>query len=434
MNRYPLSPRPGRWEARLSPFWVKLLRPIRLRKQWNEQRVAEIEVRHLDRLATVVHEGRGVMITPNHPGHADAYAMYEAADQLRWPFYFMSAWQVFAAQGVIGRWSLRVHGCFSIDREGADRQAFRTAIEILQDKAFPLVVFPEGEVYHQNDRVTPFREGAAAIAITASRKADRPIVCVPCGIKYQYVEDPMPALLHVMDQLEEKILWRPRRDCDLATRIYRFAEGILSLKEIEYLGSSSTGPLPPRIEHLADSILRQLESRYGLGPKDEAADEQAAKARATIPERVKAVRQASLERLNAIEHPEDGTAALEPEALAVEREAIARDLDDVFLVVQAFSYPGDYVTEKPTIERLAETLDKFEEDVLGVKTASIRAARRVIVSFGEPIEVNADRSGDGPKKKQTPAKLTAELEQGVQTLLDEIGSSANSRNAADSPA
>lgn len=419
MNRYPLSPRPGRWEARLSPFRIRLLRPIRLRKQWNEQRIADIEIRNLERLASVVSEGKGILITPNHPGHADAYGMYAAADQLRRPFYFMSAWQVFATQEAMGRWSLRVHGCFSIDREGADRQAFRTAVEILQDQPYPLVIFPEGEVYHQNDRVTPFREGACAIALTASRKAERPIVCVPCGIKYHYVEDPMPALLDVMDRLEEKILWRPRRSADLSARIYRFAEGILSLKEIEYLGSSSTGPLPPRIEHLADSILCQLEARYDLTLKDESGH-----ARTTIPERVKVVRQAALERLNAIENPEDQSAAMSPDALAAEREAIARDLDDVFIVVQAFSYPGDYVNENPTVERLAETLDKFEEDVLGVETASIRAARRMVVSFGDPIEVTADRSAGGAKL--TPAALTARLEQAVQALLDEIGSSGTS--------
>ena len=30
-----------------------------------------------------------------------------------------------------------------------------------------LVIFPEGEIYHCNERVTPFREGAAAIAVAA---------------------------------------------------------------------------------------------------------------------------------------------------------------------------------------------------------------------------------------------------------------------------
>ena len=34
--------------------------------------------------------------------------------------------------------------------------------------------------------MTPFREGAAAIAVAAARKAKRQIVCIPCAIKYRY--------------------------------------------------------------------------------------------------------------------------------------------------------------------------------------------------------------------------------------------------------
>ena len=59
----------------------------------------------------------------------------------------------------------------------------------------------------------------------------------------------------------------------------------------------------------------------------------------------------------------------------------------MFLVVQLYSYPGDYVAESPTIERVAETLDKFEEDVLNRFSATVRGSRRSRVAFGEPILV-----------------------------------------------
>ena len=80
-----------------------------------------------------------------------------------------------------------------------------------------------------------------------------------------------------------------------------------------------------------------------------------------MPERVKAVRQQIITRLT--ELPADDPLRRQGE----------QDLEDVFLVVQLFSYPGDYVAQQPTVERLAETLDKFEEDILHVKTAGIRA-------------------------------------------------------------
>lgn len=65
---------------------------------------------------------------------------------------------------------LQQHGCFSVDREGTDMPAFRHAVAILKEKINPLVIFPEGEVYHINERVTPFREGPAAIVLTPSKK------------------------------------------------------------------------------------------------------------------------------------------------------------------------------------------------------------------------------------------------------------------------
>ena len=62
---------------------------------------------------------------------------------------------------------------------------------------------------------------------------------------------------------------------------------------------------------------------------------------------------------------------------------------------------------------MAETLDKFEEDVLGVKTATIRGARTATVRFGEPIALAGKRGG-----RESVADLTRTMETAVQTLLD----------------
>ena len=60
----------------------------------------------------------------------------------------------------------------------------------------------------------------------------------------------------------------------------------------------------------------------------------------------------------------------------------------MLLVVQGFSYPGNYVAEQPSIERIAETLDKFEEDVSSASTATVRGTRKVIVTFDDPIVID----------------------------------------------
>lgn len=393
MNRYVQQIPPRWWGPKLSPAWVRFWRPWRRRQQLRTQQLVDVEVHQIGHLRDAVALGQGVMITPNHSGHADPYIMYHVADEVDRPLYFLTAWQVFQQRTWFGRLILQQHGCFSIDREGTDLKAFRQATDVLEQGQAPLVIFPEGEVYHINERITPFRPGAAAIALAAARRAKKPVACVPCGIKYRYIDDPTDNLLKLMDRLEQEIFWRPRPDLALHERIYRFAEGAMALKELEYLGRTSAGPLPERLEALARHILDTIEARYEINGSTNA-----------TPERVKELRGLALKKLS--ELPQGDPA----------RKPLEHDLDDLFLVVQLYSYPGDYVSERPTIERMAETLDKFEEDVLGVFTASIRGRRRAIVSFGEPIEVQGDRKGKG----EIP-EITRTLETAVQAQLDSIG-------------
>lgn len=390
MNRQPFQTPPRWWSPKLSRAWVRFWSPARRRMQLREQRLVGVDVRGVENMVDAVGKDQGVLVTPNHSSHADCYAFHGAADRVGCLFNFMIAWQVFQRSGPIKRMILRQHGCFSVDREGTDMRAFRQALDILKTAPNPLVVFPEGEVYHCNERITPFREGPAAMAILAARKGDRPVVCVPCAMKYEYVEDPTPALLELADRLERAVFWRPRPDLTLPARIYHLAEGLLALKEIEFFGHSKRGELPERIAGLIEFVLQGLEGRY-----------ETAGSPTTVPERIKALRQSVIEKMESVE-------AGDPT-----RTPCENDLGDLFLVVQAFSYPGNYVAERPSIERIAETLDKLEEDVLGLDTATIRGTRKVTVTFGEPIPVE---TGKGRKTKA--ADLTRLLEERVQGLLD----------------
>jgi len=391
MNRYRMRFAPQVWTPSLSPTLVKWLRPFRVRQQQREVKITEIETIGQEIVRGQLDQGHGVMIMPNHSSHADPYVIYAAADAVGTALHVMATWHVFHDKSFLTQWALRKHGCFSVDREANDIGAFRIATDILQNKREPLVIFPEGEIYHCNDRVTPFREGAAAIAVTSARKAERPIVCIPCAISYRYVEDPTDELLETMGQLEESIFWRRQTDRTLEQRISDFAEALLAVKELEYFRETRTGQMPDRIRALGDHIMSQVEARHELDSSGK-----------SIPERVKAARRTIIQRLSG-------------EAVSRQtRKALDDDLEDLFLVVQSFSYPGDYVVAKPTTERMAETLDKFEEDVLRKSTASIKARRRAKVQFGEPVEVIGDR-----KVKGQTTTLTSQVEQSVQAMLDQ---------------
>jgi 1-acyl-sn-glycerol-3-phosphate acyltransferase len=376
----------------MSPWLVRLWRPLINRELVRRQRIVQLDIAGSEHVQAALRSGAGVLVTPNHSFHYDSYVLIEAAHRVGRPFHFLTAWQVFAMSKWLAQRVLQWHGCYSINREASDLVAFKTSVDILRESPHPLVIFPEGDIYHNNDRVTPFRDGAAAIAMSAAKKAARPIVCIPAALKCFYLDDPTAELEQLMTRLEESLHWRPRADLPLGERIYRFAEGLLALKEYEELGQPQAGRVNDRTIRLAEAVVSRLERQHGVANRG-----------GIIPERVKEVRRAVIKALE-----QDGTSA-------TAKSKLAADLDDLFFVIQLFSYPGDYVAERPTIERIAETLDKFEEDVLRADFPGIRGTRRAVVRFGEPIEVPKEREA-----RDAVEKWTDLVESRVQGLLDEI--------------
>jgi hypothetical protein len=365
-----------------------------------EQRVEQIEFSGTEHLLPLLASGDGVMITPNHPDHADCGVVFELARRVKRPFYYMAAYQIFTG---IGRVGLPRIGVFPVDREGSDLTAFKTGVEVLTKAEHPLVIFPEGEIYYLSDRLTPLREGAAVLAATAAKRladAGKTVWIVPAAIKYRFLDghDPLPAFHALLDDLEAQFTWRRRPEQTLIERIYRYAEGMLGLKELEYMGTTQTGLLKERIVNLRNHILDQIEDRR-LGKRKIDA----------VPVRVKELRRACLEAL--------ADAKTTPE----EAEKVRHDLDDLFGVIQLFSYPGDYIRECPTVERVAEIMMKLEEDCLNVDMPTPRGPRRAILQLGPPIDVRAHIERAGGRLRNVGPALTTELEARIQGLLDAIG-------------
>ena len=408
MNRMPLTNQlPYRFhEPRHHPFCVWLGKLVARRMARREHRVEDVEIVGEEHVRTLLGKGDGVLLTPNHTDHADSFMMFELSRRVDLPFYYMAAYQIF--QGT-REWFLPRVGVFPVDREGSDLTAFKTGVEILARGRNPLVVFPEGEIYHLGDRVTPLREGALALAATAAKKlacAGKTVWVVPVGMKYRFLEDhdPTPALHDLMDELERRATWWLQRDRPLVERLYHYARGMINLKEYEYLGEPQRGELPERLASLREFILRRVEARR-LPPEGKRKEVYDA---LCVPERVKELRRACLETLAA------------PETTPALARELRKDLHDLFVAAQTFSYPGDYVRECPTLERVAETLMKFEEDFLGVFEVAPRGPRKALVHLGEPIDVGSRLAAAGKPRLAVPA-LTSELESRIQTLLDAIG-------------
>jgi 1-acyl-sn-glycerol-3-phosphate acyltransferase len=389
---------PAYWPPRPSRFWERMLhwpRQVYARKAW---KVMEVEFQGLQELFGRVQPQDGLLLAPNHSHEGDAHVMLEAARHVRRRFYFMAAWQAFRGHWGIDGWLLQRMGCFSVDREGNDRRAVRQAIDLLTT-GNPLVIFPEGECHHLNERLMPLLEGVAFIATQAQKKQSQSdsgprVWVVPVGIHYRFIEDVQPQLQAAMKRLEARMFWvKPPAEAPLHERIIRFGEFLLTIKEKDKLGRSgeNEGDLPTRIANLINTLLARHEQEHLKGGISTEA----------VPMRVKALRRRLLDM---------GAAGNVDEATC--RKALD-GLDDVQFVLQLLSYPGNYIKENPTPERMAETIEKFEEDVFGVARSLGR--RRATVRFGEPIDLKTElESGRG---RAVVSKVTDRLEGAIQQLL-----------------
>lgn len=388
---------PRFWPPRPSRFWGTVLTALRRRYARGSWRVSDIEIEGMPEALNHFGPCDGVILSPNHSHEGDAHVMLEVGRRARKRLYFMVAWQAFRRHWGFDGWLLQRMGCFSVDREGADRRAVRQAIDLLSAGNW-VVIFPEGEIHHLNERLMPLLDGVAFMACQAQRELaraedDARVWILPVGIRYRFADDIRPQLEATIERLEKRMFWWKQGEAPLHERIIRLGEMLLTIKEKEKLGRSgeADGDLPTRIFKLIDTLLASHEEEFlGKNSIDK-----------TVPMRVKALRRQLLER-GAAEDADEET-----------WRKVLRGLDDVQLALQLYSYPGDYVQEEPTPERMAETLEKFEEDIYGT-TRSI-GTRCAHVRFGTPIDMREEcQSG---RTRAVIARATDSLEESLGGLL-----------------
>ncbi|HEV3345160.1 MAG TPA: lysophospholipid acyltransferase family protein [Pirellulales bacterium] len=388
---------PRYWPPRPTPFWRAALEPWR---RWYLRRyygIAEVEVDRLGEFCPGISPGDGVLLAPNHSHDSDPHVMMEVGRRLGRQLYFMAAWQIFRPHRGFDGWVLQRMGAFSVDREGCDRRAIHQATEILTTGR-SLVVFPEGEVYRLNDRLTPLLDGVAFMALSAQRELTKAgqgkkVWIVPTAIRYRYVDNIGASLLAAVERLENHMRYKPPHGTPLPDRILHYGELLLTIKEKEKFGRTfeNEGDLAARIARLTEGLLARHEQNYlDRSPSAE-----------TVALRVKALRRKLFELWT--DEAADG------EARRQAREA----LDDVQLALQAYSYPGNYVAEKPCVERMAETIEKLEEDLDGY--ARPKGRRRARVVFGQPIDLS-QAAGSG-RPREIAARVTDQLETAIQGLI-----------------
>ena len=347
--------------------------PFYLRKY---QGVTKVVCRGVERLRASIAAGHAIVLAPNHCRPCDPMVIAMLAGEVgRYP-YTMASWHLFM-QNRLQTWLLQRAGVFSIHREGSDRASLNHAIELLAEAERMMLLFPEGVISRNNDRLNYLMGGAAIMAraaaqLRAGRSPAGRVVIHPIAIRYFFDGKIEEAVAPVLEAIEARLTWRPQRDLPLIERVLKVGSAMLALKEIEYFGEAQRGAVGERVERLVDRLLSPLEDEWVEDRHD-----------GGVVRRVKVLRKAILPDMAGGKLPER------------EQERRERQLADMTLAQQLAFYPSGYFEPAPTPERILETVERFEEDTTGV--ARVHRPMRAVVDVGEAIEVSADaeqRDGD----------------------------------------
>lgn len=354
-----------------SKLWWHLFRPVLpfYLRQWHG--IVGVECRGVERLRASLDAGHGIMLAPNHCRPSDPMVLGALSCDVSRPLYVIASWHLFM-QNAFQTFLLPRLGVFSIYREGADREALKTAMQLTAEAERPLVIFPEGVISRHNDKLNNLMEGTALMARGAAKQRATlnppgKVVVHPVAIRYRFEGDVREAVEPVLRDLEHRLSWHSHASLPLEARIAKIGGALLALKEIEYFGAAQPGSLPERLEKLIDRLLLPLEAEWLKGRREK-----------EIVQRVKFLRIALV--------PDMASGAVSE----AELQRRWRQLAEIYLAQQLAFYPPSYLADNPTPERLLETVERFEEDL--TDTARIHSPVRAIVEVGEAIEVSPERA------------------------------------------
>ena len=381
-------PKPRGWFRPLG-LWAN---DLYLRRKFG---VSRLDDQGFEKVRELSRAGHAILLAPNHADHSDPHVMVSLVAKQGMRSHFMAAREVFEVSKTAS-WALQSMGVFSVDRDGPDLSAIKTAIGLLEKGSDPLVIYPEGEIYHHHERLDPLHEGVASILLKAAGRLGngKEAYLVPVGIRFRHDPAVEETFSDRLSKLEDRIGWTPKPSMPVDDRILRLGTGLLGLKEMEYLGEAGRGNIQDRLATICESLLSEVESRLGKDAKSLSA-----------PERVRALRYRIRRRLLDAERP----------PTFIERDGLLDDLDRAFTALQAHSYIGDYFLAERTLDRRAETIMKLEEDLLGFPNyPTPRTAR---VNAGEPIPVSKMLAAGELPAKGGAGELTRLLEAKLASLL-----------------
>ncbi|MBH8562664.1 1-acyl-sn-glycerol-3-phosphate acyltransferase [Nostoc sp. CENA67] len=330
-----------------------------------------------------------------------------------------------------------------IQRGKADWTGLRSARDLFANGKFPMAAAPEGATNGLSEIISPLEPGIAQLGFWCAEdlhKAERSeqVLIVPVGIKYSYVAAPWDAIAELLSELEAAsgLTVNPGGQANAASmellypRLLTLAEHLLSLMEKFYTKfyhqklpdsqdiskgiNDRNEALAVRLQALLNVALQISEQYFDLQPKGNLSD------------RCRRVEQAGWNYIFREDFKDvKGLSAVE-KALGdrVAEEANAR-MWHMRLVESFVAVSGNYIREKPTVERFAETTLILWQMIAKIRSSKAfrrpqLGKQRVKITIGEPISISErypvykeSRLG----ARQAVADLTNDLQQAMEGLI-----------------
>ena len=345
-----------------------------------------------------------ILFLCNHPSHGDPQIMLEMQRQLGIISMFMAAYDLFERRSKLDVWVMKVMGVFSVDREILDSKAIQQGIKTLVDGEYALSVFPEGEVYHQNDRVVPFQEGAIYLALTAQKKLAKlhpghPVYIVPVSIKVSHDHDQRPAISALLAELAAGVGTTLDKEGEPVAELERIVSALVvrDVNKVELdPGPAGTDGLESQLKAAAVLIIAALEKSMDISVENSG----------NLLSRLLHIRR-SIHQIR-----------INPDKAAGFPEA-GKWADQAMLALRILSYDPNYLREKPSIDRYGECVEKLFEDFhSGV--LSPYGNRKATVNFSTPINLLDKLNNFQGKSRELLKELTKESELAIQGGIDKL--------------
>ncbi|MGG6237185.1 1-acyl-sn-glycerol-3-phosphate acyltransferase [Nodosilinea sp. AN01ver1] len=437
------------------PYWMR----------WREQ-VQQVDVVNADGLVHLLQafnaQETRFLLAFRHPSPLDSYCLghllwyavpqraKELGIELKRPvhshFIYDRGIPLWAGSWV--GWIYSRLGGTPIQRGKVDRQGLRSARNLLANGQFPLAAAPEGGNNGHTEIVSPLEPGVAQMGFWCvedmqSQGRSERVAIAPLGIAYRYITPPWKELDRWLDRLEHDngLASSPTYslgDTSAAAiefryqRLYTLGEHLLTLMEDYYnrvYGAALTSPSPKaapltkplnetaanhfadRLAALMNAALQVAETYFKLPPKGGPID------------RCRRIEQAGWERI----FRQDVVG--NPPPSDVERGLADREAEEASLrmwhmrLVESFvAVTGQYVKQRPSAERFAETVMILRDTVCLIQGQNPfprpkLGPQRAVLTVGEPISVS-DRFPDyKANRKQAVAQLTADLQAALEAMI-----------------